>query len=170
LFSITRVAGADRIIAGPPSRNASTSGFDHDECALRALTEFADKGHHRLTEAAPRVIWKADQEYPGGILTPGVRKQLEILVFREENPRLRAGQRENVGIFRARADLCYGGHIVTRRAESSDHRKVAALIGEETHWLLVVAATALTDENHFLVSERVSRVTHRGVNVVSSAT
>jgi hypothetical protein len=98
----------------------------------------------------------------------GVREQAKILVFREQDARLRPSEVENDGVLGARADLDHRIHVVTCGTKSGDDREVTAFVGEEAHESAFAAANRIpTDEQDFFVCERVSRVPHGGLNVLS---
>lgn len=58
------------------------------------------------------------------------------------------------------------GHIVAGCTEGANDRRIAALVGEKTHWLLSRVGGACADKDNFLVGERVGRITHRRLDVL----
>ena len=101
------------------------------------------------------------------LVTTGVGQRSEVLVFRHEYSRLRAGKSENGRVLGAWTDVYDCGDVMACRSEHSDHGEVTALVREKTHRLLFAIAAGLADENDFLVGERVGRVPHRRVNVLT---
>ncbi len=149
------------------TRDASTSWLDHNKRSLDALTKFGDDSDDGFTKTAPRIARKADQDYSRRLVTTGVGQRSEVLVFRHEYSRLRAGKSENGWILGAWTDLYDCGDVMACRTECSDHGEVTALVREKPHRLLFAIAAGLADENDFLVGKRVGRVPHRRVNVVT---
>jgi hypothetical protein len=58
----------------------------------------------------------------------------EVLVLCQDNPTLRLGSGDHVAICQPR--LLFGNrfNVVTGRPQRPNHGKVAALVGEESHW------------------------------------
>jgi hypothetical protein len=52
-------------------------------------------------------------------------------------------------------------------SKSRDDDEVAALVGEETHWLISMLAGVFVDEDDLFVRDGIGRVTHRRLDVLA---
>ena len=68
------------------------------------------------------------------------------------------------GIFGARPQFGNRDDIMSRAAQRTDNREIAALIRQESH-TLPAGALFWCDEKGFFMSDRIRRVSHGGLNV-----
>jgi hypothetical protein len=96
----------------------------------------------RCVNAHPRVGGRETRARPGSITT-------------------------NVPVIRSPISATTRSDVVTRGTKGRDDGEVTALVGEKAHPLTFGATGALTDEHDFFVRERISRVPHGGLNVLT---
>lgn len=70
------------------SGQACASRFDHDKCSRQAITKSIDNTHDSLTEPSTRATWKTNESNSCRLMSSGIRKQAEVFVFGQEQPRL----------------------------------------------------------------------------------
>ena len=154
-------------VSNAPSRESHAPRFNDYERIGDPIAELGHNIHHRLTEHASRFCGEANQNNSSGLLVIRVSELAEVLVFSEKHARFRACQREDGIVVSARIDFRDCGDVVTCSAESRDDTKVTALVGEELHSLLATVVGAFADENDFFVSDGISGVPDRRMDVVT---
>jgi hypothetical protein len=147
------------------SRNANASGLDDDEGSHNTIPEVSDDIDHRLAERASRSRRETNQEHASAVASMAERKLAEVFVFGQHYPYFGACSRENHIILSTWTEFNDCGYVMAGAAQSPDDGKVAALVGKELHRL--VSTGVLADEDDFFMSDSVSGVAHRRLNILT---
>lgn len=118
-----------------------------------------------MSERAACVSGKANQHDAGRLVSSGVRKLAEVLVFGQKDSPFGAGESQDHIVLGARIDLHDSTDVVAGGAEGDDDGEVAALVGEETHRLVLAVGGAFAEKNDLFVRKCVGGVAHRRVDV-----
>ncbi len=125
------------------SRDARTSWLDDDECAGDPSAKFGSDIDDSVTDRASHSCGEPNQDNSSGLAPTRIREQTEVLVFSQEYPSFRTGQRQDNFVLNARIDLCDCRDVVANVAERCDDCEVATLVGKEPHRLVSVLGGAL---------------------------
>ena len=151
------------------SRDANASRFEHDEASSKTIAETGDGIDDRLTERGSRGGGKSNQHNTRRAPPPHVRELAEVLVLGQEDAFFGTSDGEYSLVMRTGIDFTNRGNVVAACPERVDDGEVTALIGKKLHALLSRRRSGVPiDEHNLLVRDGVSRVAHRGVNVLAS--
>jgi len=110
--------------------------------------EFDHSVNHGLTSRGR----KPHEDDSGSIRRTGMDELSEVLVFRQQQPRLPESDSDNFFVFRAWRGFTYREHIVSRASQRADDRRVAALVRQKAH-LSTRGLFRRVDQDRFLVGE-----------------